>query len=316
MKLSTYISTEEKQSIFSTYQYIDSVGKFDQWYQSHCKLPYYFRGIKEACYKNYTSAQRVCITHDLDCLPSTLVYLQVQKLRKEHGQLFEKYCKAIGIDCSDFFLMSYAQHYKNGISPLLDVTTDLDTALFFMCNGAQFSTNGVDTNSIENYASIYFINKEIPTFDDVLKNLVSKVEFPQNISKEDFIKCAEYYALRVFGTSLFNLFAALSKYSYFLVDNKQYLCAFNKDEFNYQKTLTIGNFNMTAQNGCFIYYDNDKEPFEEKVVECVDIHKKLIPYITQEILIPKNKTEEYLFPDIDKIVNDSYEKMLADNKIL
>ena len=64
MKLEQYTSLEEKEKIFrGKYKRINSANEFDKWFSgNHGK---YFRGINEATYKNYTSAQRLFITNNL-----------------------------------------------------------------------------------------------------------------------------------------------------------------------------------------------------------------------------------------------------------
>lgn len=316
MKLSEYISLEEKSKVYENrHTCINSVKDFQIWYDNVKKLPYFFRGLKEASFKNYTSAQRVCITHDLvNTIPNTLVHFQIQKLKEEKGHILENYCKSIGIAYSDFFLMSYAQHYANGISLLLDITTDIDTALFFMCYESHFPTIGADTNSITNYASIYTIEKSLKTFDDVINHLQSMIEITQkDISKIEFQEFVDSKILELFKC---NIFKIIGGHIPFILENKPYTFSLLHGKNKYQNTIAVGNLNITAQNGCFIYYDNDKEPYEFQDMTCVDIHKSLIPYITQNILIPKKKTKDYLFPNVDNIVNEAFINALADKDIL
>lgn len=180
MKLEQYSSLHEKALIFKNkYKKIDSCEAFDRWFSgNHGK---YFRGIKEAKYKNYTSAQRLFITHDLHIHNVSVIDLvkeQVKSLRIVRGGLLNSYYSSLlYFEPSDLLLLSYAQHQKKGIAPLLDFTLDRRVALFFMSDGCDFSSCGssaMDNDSaslsIENYSSLYYLTgRNKLTMEEVLE---------------------------------------------------------------------------------------------------------------------------------------------------
>lgn len=310
MKLQEYISLEEKRQIFGNYCRIDSASEFDCWYSDIVNRGQYFRGLKEAAYKNYTSAQRFIITNALSDLPNTIVYKQVEKLRECNKYLYENYCKSIGIKCTDFLLMSLAQHYNKGISPLIDVTTDINTALFFMCDEAEFPPyidGALSKHEIGNYASMYIVSHALPNFDEIIDNIMSKVEIQNVQSEADFHEKAEGGIQRIFSAQIFSV---LSRFDAFLIDNKPYRCTISNEQYSHSEPISFGNLHITAQDGCFIYYDNEDKPLENGI-DCVDIHKSLIPYITNKHLIPNGKTKDNLFPDENHLVSNAYEQMFA-----
>lgn len=74
--------------------------------------------------------------------------------------------------------------------------------------------------------------------------------------------------------------------------------------------FSISNLNIVAQKGCFIFYYNNSHPLQpfETDIECVDIHKSLIPYLQDTII--KNHPSK-LFPQESEIVKVSLQKALS-----
>lgn len=72
----------------------------------------------------------------------------------------------------------------------------------------------------------------------------------------------------------------------------------NKFEIESLKTnisSVITNLNIETQKGCFVINLSSKKPYEDKQLECCDIHKSLVPYIkryiksTSKDIYPVNK---------------------------
>lgn len=299
-RLPEYSSFEEKTKVFAKYQRIDNVADFETWYNGLPKKDVFFRGMKEAKFKNFTSAQREYIKNDFKGLPSTYVYLQIKHLKKVYNNLLTNYCKSVGIALTDFYLMSFAQHHSPpGISLLLDITPDINTALYFM------SANGINedigTNNINEYASIYIFQRPSVSFGDITKEISSKTRFrDRELSAERFHKLCERKTQKFckLTTSSF-----LLQKNYFLVENHLYHILYKYKDYIHQDRIMVTNLNLVAQNGCFLYYNYENLlPLEKEVEECVDINKSLIPYITKKYLIPNHKTTEELFPEENRMV--------------
>lgn len=109
--------------------------------------------MKEAKFKNYTSAQRKTITDELTD-QRRLIRSELESLLNSHGGLLKQYCESLGMSCSHLYLMSFAQHY-GGVSPLLDFSFNLNKSLFFMVEGAEMPIAGADENSLDNFMSLY-----------------------------------------------------------------------------------------------------------------------------------------------------------------
>ena len=76
------------------------------------------------------------------------------------------------------------------------------------------------------------------------------------------------------------------------------------------------NYNVIAQKGCFVIYQNlSDKSLEERYLEtsnnkilCLEVNKKLIPEIIDNILVPNNINEDMMFPNVEDIVNKAFKK--------
>lgn len=314
MEIDKYKTLEEKKDIFSNHRIINNFDDFDKWYGETKSDGSVYRGIIEAGYKNYTSAQRFNIVNDYEDLPhQTQIRLELDELRKYRGGLIERHCSSLGVPCTDLYLLSFAQHY-GGISPLLDFSTDINTALFFMTDGCSFPVTGKGSGSceaIENYASLYYIenerimrgeqkievydNYDICSIDTVLKRDCSRIPIQELLSYNllsNFI---------VSGSNEGGLMPLLLENTPVTIDNgteRQIV------------RLMLSNLNIEAQHGCFIFHDHYLSPLE-RGLSCVETHKSLIPYIEQEILKPKDISKDTIYPTGKTIVSESFKKSLA-----
>ena len=342
MKIPEYISLEEKGydlnvttpiQRFDNYQCIVDANSFDKWYHTHRGISnIFFRGVKEAKYKNFTSAQRLYYLNDyLGVAPYDLVKEHIGEMRKVRNGILPAYCESMSMPCTDLFLLSCSQHHKNGISPLLDFTSDLNTALFFMCNEAQapIGGSGVDHNlDINNFVSIYTTNSSNGYVSlQSLCNALIKVmiqEAAQQLSEKKIDvsnilkrKKNKRELADIFDKCIVNFFtysnirAVLYEtcdYKPILIENKPLKIKLNDYEVNTK--LIVSNLNIVAQQGCFLYHDCGIVPLE-KGITCVDIHKSLIPYIVNKYLKTNNVNKCSLFPTEDNIVNESTFNMMA-----
>lgn len=343
MKIPEYTSLEEKgyslnvktpAKTFEQYQCIVEADVFDEWYNKHeLQSNLFFRGVKEAKYKNFTSAQRLYFTQDYHNVgPSELIQAQIDEMRKVHEDIFSQYCKSMGMPCTDLFLMSCSQHHKNGISPLLDFTSHLDTALFFMCYGTQSPTSGIgDSNvlDINNFVSLYsFSRKKQYSLQNICNALVESIKteaMESSVEKEHRVKLSEElkkiknqeHIANIFREKIIVFFSYpnLHHALYQLVDYSPILIV-NEPlkikiiDYETEAKFTISNLNIVAQHGCFLYHDKGISPLE-KGLSCVDIHKSLIPYIVNKYLKPKHIDESLLFPTEDNLVNEATFNMMA-----
>lgn len=340
MKLEEYTSLEEKKTIFGKkYRRIDTHEHFDSWFKKN--HGHYFRGVNEARYKNYTSAQRLYITHNLSIHGITvndLVKRQLKSLKTVRGGLIDDYFTSLlKFNPNDLLLLSFAQHMRKGIAPLLDFTLDARVALFFMTDGCKISKIGNnseegDLSSIEDYASLYYLTgttaiaykkvidgilprrfrerpAEIPL--DILKHFQEKNE---KLSDTD----VELYKKLVDNLFMNRRLTFLNK---FINDNL--LDSLIKDivldssiKEEGLPVVTLSNLNITAQKGCFVYHNNELIPFER--LYCVDIHKSLVPYICKNYLTANGRkgfketiSRQTVYPNAETVVDDALNDALS-----
>lgn len=313
-----YTSLEEKQKVFDKrYCVITTVSEFEDWYEEHKirkDVKHIFRGVKEASYKNYTSAQRYYFQHDYkDCSLKDLVAAQITALRLNRQQLFQRYCYSFGVPCSDLFLLSFAQHH-GGISPLLDFSPIVNTALFFMTHHAQFPNCGVgtsETEHISNYMSIYFLprhSQNIPSisalFATLIKPYKSHIQITKNTPYTYWKKKIDEEGATSFSYE--NLNNQWPTIPIIIDESETWL---NIDGNKYIGKVHESNLHLIAQQGCFVFHNNGVFPLEDDLY-CVDIHKSLVPYIQKEIL-QEFFTEQTMFPNSDVLVANALEEASA-----
>jgi len=183
MPLKTYSSFDEKNQLFlpdSDYpeNKIDDIQTFNKWYDNFLEtsiyetnnFEYFFRGMPEAKYKLFNSAQREWLLNNMQNWKPGYDYLQFIKdliTEAKTKPLFKHVLSYYQIDFeteADFPILSILQHYGSP-TPLMDFTYNLDVALYF-------ATESVDamsaSDSIDGYFSIYMINK---SENENLKNI-------------------------------------------------------------------------------------------------------------------------------------------------
>ena len=314
MKIPEYKSLQEKNEAFGdNYQRISTLTELKSFLEETNSFEkYIYRGVCEAKYKNYTSAQRRYIVNELSFVNiRDLIKKQIDCIKVEHNQLIEYYYKSLNITPNDFLYLGIAQHY-GGISPLLDFTIDLKTALYFMSDGAAFPPQGVD--DVGNYSSLYFIpTKRLKNYEHLLNDVIdiisekldsllfSNTEMNSSLSDGEIIEIL----------TSFDHLAGLNLPSdiYMLIPNNEGGLSINVNGNNRKVdgVFTISNLNIVAQKGCFVFFlpKVQKSPFE-RPLHCVDIHKSLIPYIKDYIELKKTD----IYPNNNDIVKNAYNKAL------
>lgn len=283
MKLETYTDLSEKEKIFKSKGYlkIDTVAQFKIWYNNFTTEKKLFRGVNEAKFKIYTSAQRFYITHDLDKSGKKVedvIEEELKQVKQIEDGLLKKYFDLLGVIDHDMLYLSFLQHYL-GISPFIDFTTNVDKALFFMQDGGAFEHGGV---GIDNYSSLFY------------KQLDPKKSVKRNISEDEIRK--KYSFSRMICRTNNGM--------------RKKNILFRTEELNVGKKniSSLANLNMIAQDGRFLFRCNDIKPLE-KNISCVDIHKSIVPYIKKE-LEKKGITKESIYPQEEKIAQLALQRAL------
>jgi FRG domain len=340
MKLPTYKSLEEKKKYFWPFIQVDTIEAFEKEFkrlgtiENHLgELPnaeklydtkrdlVVFRGMSEAKYKLYTSAQREWLTQDLnkvlgkdgfvDFIESILSNLRI-------NNNLEGYLESMNLAMDDPLLLSFLQHY-GGPTSFLDFTCDKNIALFFATEKLFGADQGGE--DIENYFSIYVhpVDEQLVDYLDQYYNNMDKVvqkgtpigivwkkkktdpSFVEELSVNDPVKKPRLSYIRTPPRTE------------------------RMEERETKKLRLWSNPNIIAQQGCFIlnpspidplehlYYVRNNQLKEEKRVaflpnlKCLNIHKSLAPYIREEYLKSNKITKETIYPDFYSIAQGAYE---------
>ena len=278
MELEQYRNLNEKATFFSEYRCINEIAEFDSWERSFNKEGLVFRGVNEAKFKIYTSAQRKYIEKDIEQTGmdvESFIASELERIKIANNGVLSGYFSSLNIDNSDLLYLSFLQHY-GGFSPLLDVTTDFDTALFFMLDRATDS-DVFDEYQIESYASLYYRSMEI-----------SRDRDKTGVTSPNVVKDLSYENLRDYRVPI----------------DVGALCYKIGDE-----RVSLVNLNIIAQHGRFIFYCNGTCPLEN-YFSCVNIRKSLIPSIRKRL---KNKgvLKKTIYPNEKSLCKQATKAVLA-----
>lgn len=249
---------------------------------------YAFRGVKEAKYKMYSSAQRSWIKKNLDKKFKSMTDYVISSLEKaKQNTNIVDFFKKENIPINDFVLLALMQHYGTP-SPLIDFSYNLNISLSFAVNGIEtFKEN----NTIDDYFSIYSINYNqgcFPSLQAVNVNgaknagkLLNETDIPLNridaskttfnMSNLSYIDNSNVPYLLVHGDKM--------GVTNIQIPALEFFCSYN-----------ITNPNLNNQEGLFILNPNEKTPLAEilkskhkyiqnPLIDCLNIHKSLVPYI-------------------------------------
>ena len=305
MEMPRYNSLEEKK-LFFTCQTIDNkTALFDtiaMIRKKGMRKNHIYRGVNSASFKLYTAAQRKWIENDLYRTISYNNFVNCILNKAKSNNLLGRYFSSIGVKANDLLYLSFLQHYCPQ-TPLLDFTHNLDVALFFATKGKRARKG----SPIEDYVSLYYCSSNrFIQLDGILydsmreidkKNLDPSYEsLPFNPAMHiDDLTCW----MQPDGTRWIIPSIGLS----FLPNPTR-----SKEISTYQRKERCywSNLNLIAQDGCFMIHTSDIQSVEEYLwdekihelyepkLKCVNIHRKLIPYIRKH-LIP-HLSERSLFP--------------------
>lgn len=336
MILPQYKSFQEKNSFFKPSLHykdnkISDTKMFDAWYKDFsrpynhptAKFDFFFRGMKEAKYKLFNSAQREWLQHNIDAWGNTPDYLAfIRKLIREAKQqkIFEKVLAYHQINYdneADFPILSILQHY-GAPTPLMDWSYNLDVALYFATEGVNTAAASEDING---YFSIYVIKKTSQSGG--LKNIFE-------YSKRDLPSLNHFHNFKFSPNSKTNFVCYISDFE----DNKQKAPTL-KTNIPSQQTArkqrpltTYYNHNIIPQEGFFIFNPYPDKPLEEcfshtsrmnateKIGQlnlapflCYNIRKDLADYIRRKIKF-KGVDNAYIYPELRKFADKVKEEVL------
>ncbi len=310
-KLSEYKTLKEKSTCFLNGNYnkwfkIETKADFGEWYaaiKKHTDSSHFFRGVSEAKFKLYASAQRNW----------------VEQLRKDSGKKYYRtfFKELIGYareqpllrkvmdhykldrDENTFSFMSLLQHYR-GITPFLDWTYNMDIALFF----AMGKPGNYKGSGIKDYSSIYWID-----------NNLAKIKLLRSGEYKDFHKMLEDNKTGE-GMTKETDKRSLTRLR-FLADSN---LPGNITDAERMKPYSLSVFNqhIITQEGLFIFNPSRTISLEEFLcpgkdpetvgIYCFNIHKKLRSCILKKIKEEKI-SRNLIYPDVGKAMLTITKKM-------
>lgn len=287
-----------------------------------------YRGVKEARYKIFTSAFREWYTGEFDQLGinfKQFVQCLVDAIRA--NKLLKDYYKSLRIETNDLLYMSMLQHYCNH-SPMLDLTHNLDVAIYFALDGIKSTNTG---SELDDYFSIYAFDvfHAAEEWNPIDLFLVSGQESAQRVIA-DFRK-RSHAPLDTFHVDNVDDYtkwinpsngSGLSDIPLYLFKNPLH------SSFVFPQIISTGegiywsNLNLMAQEGGFLLYNNDSKPLEEyllrktnvgvKPIICYNIRKALKDEIIHKGYLKLQK--EDIYPDMNKLTKECMEKIKAHMK--
>jgi len=319
MKLEEYSNLKQKESFFDAINVV-TYEDFDTIYEKLNQSTLLYRGIHEARYKIYTSAQREWITNEYSKQGVSFTqFIQSIITSIRQNTLLSKYYKSLNINENDLLYISLLQHY-GAPSPLLDFTHSLNIALYFALDGIKIASSD---NDIDNYFSLYIIDRnkcgnelvDIVSFlDHGIENGTAmledfKTQYPNTPLDYSLLKDVDKYTkwIKQDGTN-----DGLCKMNCGFLDNP-----LNTDTIAMYETkdfLYWSNINLIAQQGCFILYTKESTPLEQYFsgenylpkLRCINVHKSLSEYIKSKYL--KSMSRLDIYPDINLMCKDAYGK--------
>lgn len=283
MTLKTWQTAADKDKWFDR-KTIQTNVEFNNFLNQIKSKVLFFRGIKDASFKQYSSIQRFLEKNQLKKSFDDFVNQSILAATP----LYQKYYPHTTF--SQLTILSFLQHYGYP-TPLLDFTIDINTALFFALDGA---TSHGKNNTLSDYISIYALDIE-PNQGDLfnLRTVISNKNIP------------------VDRASLVNYNTAASwKQIIALSDHYQ-----KNDDYSLQLNLNI---NINAQKGLFVLNPTPDKTLDDWFdgrtmwnitdstndllygkMKCWDIHKSLIPHI-QSILQQNGINKASIYPDTNE----------------
>ncbi len=304
--LPCYASLEDKSMQFSQTKNITTEAELDALLKEAEKIEqnYMFRGIYNASYKMYASSQRHWMQKSdrMISLGTSNYYEAIKRLiqlTKDCPEVIH-YQKKQSFTDNDMYILALMQHF--GVpSPMIVFSKSIRKALFFAVDQMP-KWEGHRTDSLDDYISIYYINKNV----DWISGTVQKM----NESAGDSVDCIVSDILEKEQGIKLNVENALNgfkhlNYSQFIPTGDLYDVKFipvngvengTKNAIisvvNFSCSHMISNDRLLAQDGMFIFNNTTDQPLVElinnitnvKLFSCLNIHKRLVPYIWERYL--------------------------------
>ncbi|WP_113922113.1 FRG domain-containing protein [Cognataquiflexum aquatile] len=314
--METYQSITEKGSFFDSHEIETSQDLSKLMATLNEQMESIFRGVNNAEYKMYNSAQREFLSRSNFSINQqdyeAFIDKMVQNAKISMNSLLKKHFDSHRNLITDDAVLSFLQHYK-APTPLLDWTKNPHVALFFC-----FYFCSSPDKDINNYVSLYCIEtiEKIPKYLDFLNQNMNALAIHWDI--KDLIGPWEEDP---------RSFKYFKNYEVFLIpEYRESGYSFTSKPSNNGKTFSYyfnqNNLNIIAQEGLFIANSRLIEPLEhffqsrdnDKIqkfpkIKCFNIKKSLFKDAMR--LLEKQKiNKKTLFPTEKQIAKMAWQNIL------
>lgn len=298
----------EKKNFFTCIT-INTINQLQEFLKSLKYKEFVFRGVKEAKFKCYTSAQfrTKCNLSQEDFDTKIISMIEVVRRNEKIRSILKRRSK----DVSDFQYLSLLQHYDFG-TPILDFSYKVNYAIFFALDGMTAPIND-DVSDIANYCSIYLFDKTDPnhvTIQQVFGSSMPQLEQHHNdavneygmlytgVSEQtkDSYKYLPYSELKNIATGGLSIEGRYGGEMEINSPNTGIYADYN-----------IANERIDTQRGLFKLNPSSFVPYEEAAINwysgmknvtiCLNIHKSLRRELEKEFLEPFNICSDTVYPN-------------------
>lgn len=326
-----YKNFEEKKTIFLDNRKIDTFGEFRKCISElkEHSSDFVYRGISNASFKMYSSAQRQWIDNDgvkVKGYPHDSYEDFLSKIvnRAKKLSCVKRYLKQHNIHYNEMWLLALMQHY-GAPSIMLDFSHDIFSSLFFMCDGAGKPS---DHGELGDYVSLYFMSSRLDWLMATVQRITS-----------DAVDNVRMKIIPVYGTSKPQMYenflheVETLPFCKYIEDGIPFVslegpCGgkvqINIPELGFSTSYDIVNGRLRKQSGLFFSVFSESEPFAElllkaetpkqfsynsdgsvnenliseeakKNIHCWNVHKSLVPMIKWRYLYPRLKVNCFIY---------------------
>lgn len=324
--LLSYKTSIEKAKVLASYKQINDMKGIESALEQLSGGKYIYRGVNDASYKMYSSAQRHWILRDKSYTQfkadNYINYVESVVNAARNSKSLRDYFGSKNIPVNDFMILSVVQHYAN-ISPLVDFSFDPLVSLFFATDG--IDPDKLPSSKLSDYISLYYIPADTTWMQSSLQ-MINKTgslkadkmtkEYEREGEKcvdtkdvQDEIRNLTYHR---YGNGDIPFIPVEGCENGEIYVNMPYIgfeCSYNNE-----------NPRIVCQNGRFIFNPSADKPLIEvinetihdRIVHCLDIHKSLVSDILREILTPKGVTKSTIYPhtkqsqELEKLIKQIY----------
>ena len=308
-----YKSLEEKRPFFENEEFfiINTKADLDRWfkfYSSNFKkehpVDYIFRGMSDAKYKLFTSAQRLWITDNMEQWRVGYTYKQFIEdfvANAKANPLLRRIFDLNGYSNTerDFPLISLLQHY-GAPTPVLDWSYNINCAVFFATDGVQRRLSA--GNTIDNYISVYSVHKkqlhkkkELLSIFDISGKYYPPITSMRDFGDENNPNSNALFILSDFETTTIEDYRGQLK----VKSRKPITSLYNQNIIPQEGLLMYNPFSDRPIERLFnVNLNGEGQNLHLEPFKCFNIHKDLSEYLKRLISNQHGIRKSFMYPHL------------------